>query len=80
MIESRIRIQGDQCVIRLPKGEQQGPKFPLQDGMTVEITPVPGMWISGTYHYDPAHHEHSWCYNESYFVGLIDGMLVRVQS
>ncbi len=73
MIETRIRLYDNQCVIRQVGGE----RTILEEGDVLEITPTPGVWIAGTYHYDQEHKEHYWKHDNAHFVGLIDGMSVR---
>jgi hypothetical protein len=75
MIEAPVRIQQKQCVIRVP-----GAKRALINGERIEITPLPGYWLTGQYLYDEEANEHCWRYDETHFVGLVDGMLVRVRE
>jgi hypothetical protein len=78
VIETLVRLEGERCTVRIPQGEQQGPKRVLVDGDVLEVTPMPGLWLSGTYHSAQVNNEHYWQYDEHHFLGLVDGMRVRV--
>jgi len=68
-MEAWIRIKDNQCFVN---------KGVLQPGTKIEITPAPGLWLPGQYGYDSEHQEHYWKADDEHFVGLIDGMKVRI--
>lgn len=70
MLEGWIRIKGEQCLVR---------HVCLQSGTSIEISPAPGMWLSGQYGYDADNQEHYWKTDDEHFVGLIPGMKVRIR-
>jgi hypothetical protein len=76
--ETTIQIQGGACLVRIHQGDRQGPAVQLSPGTMLDITPAPGVWMSGRYAYDPEHREHYWSYDVAHFVGLVSGMACRV--
>lgn len=75
MLDTVIRIRGDLILIR-----RSGVRTVLEDGEHIEIAPAPDLWLLGTYHYDKEHNEHFWQSDDTHFVGLVDGMNVRVHA
>jgi hypothetical protein len=74
MRETSIRLHSGSCIV----GRVQRTLFVLEEGEPLEITPAPDLWVSGTYHYDAEHGEHYWKSDDEHFVGLVDGMKVRI--
>jgi len=80
LTETILHVKKGQCFIRFPKNGKQGPKYVLQSGMRLAINPQADLWIEGEYIYDPFYQEHAWRSDETHFVGVVDGMPVRMDE
>jgi hypothetical protein len=82
VVEVMIKPSEETATITVFEITPRGRTAIIRPGTYLEINPAPGVWIAGeySYSYDKQYHEWLWQGQHNRYVGLLEGMVVRVDA